>query len=248
MSDSETVEALTDLGLSTYEARVFVALVRLGSGTARDVAEIADVPRPQVYTTTPKLEKRGFVSVQRSNPQVFRPVSLEEVKRHLERQFEQTRDTAFDHLASIEHQADAEPDDGAGVYSLTGSDAITERITQLVSDADEHVYYAPAPPTEPASALLDALEACCGRGVAVTVLRASDEDLPSEWEAVGCLRESTYANGPLASDALRRLLLVDDDVFVLSVGSESSAPATAVWSARTAVAAVLSPFILESIQ
>ena len=41
--------ALERLGLSTYEAGVFVALEKLGRGTAREIAEATDVPRSQVY-------------------------------------------------------------------------------------------------------------------------------------------------------------------------------------------------------
>lgn len=40
---------MAEFGLSTYAARTFVGWVRLGSGTARDVSRVADVPRPRVY-------------------------------------------------------------------------------------------------------------------------------------------------------------------------------------------------------
>ncbi|WP_223173920.1 helix-turn-helix domain-containing protein [Haloferax sp. AS1] len=55
MDNSEAIDALIELGLSTYEARVFTALIELGEGTAREVAKTSDVPRSQVYTTAKEL-------------------------------------------------------------------------------------------------------------------------------------------------------------------------------------------------
>jgi len=49
MNEGDAVDALKSLGLTTYEARTFVALQKLGAGTASEVADIADVPRSQVY-------------------------------------------------------------------------------------------------------------------------------------------------------------------------------------------------------
>jgi len=56
---NEAVDAFEQLGLTSYEAKVFIALHRLGAGTARDVAEITDVPRSQVYSVAESLENRG---------------------------------------------------------------------------------------------------------------------------------------------------------------------------------------------
>jgi len=63
-SRAVAVEQLTALGLSTYAARTFVALVSLGKGTAQDVSEIADVPRTRVYDAVEELRERGLVDVQ----------------------------------------------------------------------------------------------------------------------------------------------------------------------------------------
>jgi len=244
MTDSDAVEALTDLGLSTYEARVFIALVRLGSGTAREVADIAEVPRPQVYTATQELEERGFVSIQQSNPQVFRPVSLEEAKRQLERQFERKRDTAFGRLSKLERQAESPRDDSEDVYSITGGDAISERIIHLVSEAEEQVYYGAATLADSEPALLDAFQACCDRGVSVTLLREYDQSIPEEWETVDCLVNYQLPREQPENEYADQMLIVDTDVFLLSIGGPRISAETAIWSARTTFAAAFSQLLM----
>jgi len=244
MTDSEAVEALTDLGLSTYEARVFIALVRLGSGTARDVADIAEVPRPQVYTATKELEERGFVSIQQSKPQVFRPVSLDEAKRQLERQFESKRDSAFEHLSSLERQAGSSRDDSEDVYSITGSDAISERIIHLVSEAQDQVYYGAATLDDPEPAFLDALQACCDRDVSVTLLQEYDQSVPEEWDTVDCLVDYRLPQEQPENEYAERMLIVDTDIFLLSIGGTGITTETAIWSARTTFAAAFSQLLM----
>jgi sugar-specific transcriptional regulator TrmB len=83
MSTHEAVEALRELGLSNYEARVFVALQRLGSGTAQEVSQVSDVPRSQVYGAADDLAARGLLEVVESSPKAFRPVDLSTARDQL---------------------------------------------------------------------------------------------------------------------------------------------------------------------
>jgi len=46
----ECVSLLKEFGLSEYEAYTFVYLLRLGSGTAKDVADVDGVPEPASTT------------------------------------------------------------------------------------------------------------------------------------------------------------------------------------------------------
>ena len=65
------IEQLEQFGLSTYAARTFVALVRRGSGTARDVSQMSEVPRTQVYNVVDELHEQGLVDIKHSSPKRF---------------------------------------------------------------------------------------------------------------------------------------------------------------------------------
>jgi HTH-type transcriptional regulator, sugar sensing transcriptional regulator len=56
------VDQLTRLGLTMYEAKAYLALIRRGSSTAAEVARIAGVPRQRIYDVLASLVERGLAS------------------------------------------------------------------------------------------------------------------------------------------------------------------------------------------
>ncbi|HKV87095.1 MAG TPA: helix-turn-helix domain-containing protein [Candidatus Dormibacteraeota bacterium] len=61
MNDSESLPAqLTRLGLTTYEARAYVALVGRDSFTAAQVARQAELPRQRIYDVLESLVSKGL--------------------------------------------------------------------------------------------------------------------------------------------------------------------------------------------
>lgn len=55
------VRQLEHFGPSNHVARTFVALASLGTGTARDVSKVSEVPRTQVYDAIGELHDYGVV-------------------------------------------------------------------------------------------------------------------------------------------------------------------------------------------
>lgn len=54
---------LVRLGLTQYEARAYMALLRRDGSTPAEVAKVAGVPRPRIYDVIDSLVARGLVSV-----------------------------------------------------------------------------------------------------------------------------------------------------------------------------------------
>jgi HTH-type transcriptional regulator, sugar sensing transcriptional regulator len=53
-------EQLTRLGLTSYEAKAYLALIRRDSSTAAQVARLADVPRQRIYDVLASLVEKGL--------------------------------------------------------------------------------------------------------------------------------------------------------------------------------------------
>lgn len=133
-----TVELLKELGLKEYEARVFVALTRVSHGTAREISELADVPRTRVYDAGEQLEERGLVEVRQSKPQRYRAIPVGDAVGVLRRRYDSRFDDLTDALAELE--ASRNPDGPMdGVWSLSGSETIAERATRIIDAAEEEV-------------------------------------------------------------------------------------------------------------
>ncbi len=79
MKLSQATEALQRIGLSRYEALVFVNLARAGASTAGELARAGGVNRVQTYRALESLESRGFVEVTLDRPRRYAARAISEV-------------------------------------------------------------------------------------------------------------------------------------------------------------------------
>lgn len=161
---SVAIEHLTELGLSTYAARTFAALVALGDGTAQDVSNVADVPRTRVYDAAEELQEWGLIDVQQSTPKRFWPVSVDTAARRFEREFRNQMDAVTAALRSLE--VDDRSREQRGVWTVTGRETVTDRVVEFVEEAETEVVYTTATDllTDP---VVDTLSAASKRGVTI---------------------------------------------------------------------------------
>lgn len=133
------VDLLQQFGLTEYEARCFVALSALPVGTAKQVADVADVPRTRVYDAMRMLEARGLVQVQHTSPRRFRTVRTDEAIETLRSRYESRIDRLGDALQCSHRQfADSAPATRR-VRSIVGSAAVEDRVERLLTGAAETV-------------------------------------------------------------------------------------------------------------
>ncbi|MFC7228023.1 TrmB family transcriptional regulator [Salinirubellus salinus] len=233
--DADAIAALERLGLSNYEARAFVALQRLGTGTARDIHDAADIPRSQVYGAADSLEDRGLVNVQQSRPKLYRPVSLEQANQHLTAEFEHDRQRAFDHLEAVQAQSDADEEQAEEVWTITGRAAIDSRVASLIDGATDSVIVAAGDPQYLPDSVVEALQARLDAGIDIVGVSGNPAVL-ERFEELGipAMRPDEEMVDP--DERLgTRLLLVDGDTLLLGVRPDEE---IAVWSAGSTFATV----------
>jgi sugar-specific transcriptional regulator TrmB len=241
MSESEhdAIESLERLGLSNYEARVFVALQKLGTGTAREVHRVADIPRSQVYGAADELEARGLVEIQQSTPKRYRPVSLESARSRLSERLEKEQERAFDYLETVQREQRGEEtrDD---VWTVRGRESVDDRTVDLAGGATDWLLFAAADLSSVPDALVDVLRDRAAAGVDIVVV-SEDADVRARFEDESFRVEKPVRQPP--TDFMGRVLLADDNTILLSVLADANLPGvtdeTAIWSADTAMAAVL---------
>lgn len=137
---SEAISLLQELGLQEYEARCFMALTRINTGTAKDIHEISDVPRTRVYDALRVLESQGLVEIQHSSPQKFRSVGIDEATQILQQKYENRIDTLETHLEDAEKpEVDDEADQIQEVWALSGHETIETRTCNLIEEAESEV-------------------------------------------------------------------------------------------------------------
>lgn len=245
--DEAAVEGLTTLGLSTYEAKVFVGLHRLGTGSAGEVAEVTDVPRSQVYGAAEGLEELGLIDIQEGTPTEYRPISVSEARYVLFDRVKRAGDTAFDHVEAVAGSHADEEDTGESVWRTDGSDSIAQRAAATIATADEHVTYLPADASRLEPSVVEALSDAVDRGVTVE-LASGDEAVRTAAREAGI--EVSPVDETASPDlSSGRVLVVDGDTVLLSVLPTDRMPdvstETGFWSEDTAFARILVTLLRE---
>ena len=135
----EAIEILQQLGLKEYEARCFVGLTRLDTGTAKKLSNVTDVPRTRVYDVIRVLEVQGLVEIQHSSPQQFRAVPLEEAIETLRDQYEDRVERLHETLEPVDVVDEADEPSVQEVWAMSGQDAIENRTEQLIERATDEI-------------------------------------------------------------------------------------------------------------
>lgn len=134
-AEQDAIELLQNLGLKEYEARCFVALTRLPFGTAKEISDVASVPRTRVYDAVRVLESEGLVEIQHTNPQHFRALSVGEATDILADRYATRIEDLDKALHEVEPRDDRDEEHSQEVWSLSGREAVAARTHQLIEEA-----------------------------------------------------------------------------------------------------------------
>lgn len=220
---AETVSLLQDFGLKEYEARCFLALTQLPTGTAKEIDEISEVPRTRVYDAVRVLESKGLVEVQHSSPQQFRAVSIAEATATFHQQFDSRIDTLQSHFEALDLQPDDDDSDRVQeVWTLSGHDGIESRTHTLLEEADSEIVLLVVEEELLTEALYERIHGAVNRGADVIIGGETDAiiaTLDTEMPSVQMFEtDLNWLLGPASDDevAISRLLLIDRTTLLVS--------------------------------
>lgn len=169
------MQKLLDLGLSAYQARAYLTLLRLGRTEAREVSRLSRVPLAKVYNVLDNLLSRGLVLAEPTSPKRFAPVPLADYFAALRaqrlREARELEDAAREvgELFRVEPEA---PSFAEGrVRTLKGRGPNLQHLETLLDAAREDVLLAPSLGFfSRFQRVWPAFEAAAERGVRVRVL------------------------------------------------------------------------------
>ena len=100
LADQETTKRIKSLGLNTYEAKIWTALLSRGVSTAGELSDIANVPRSRSYDVLESLEKKGFVVMKLGKPIKYFAVPPKEVLENVKGQIEKSTEKHISYISS----------------------------------------------------------------------------------------------------------------------------------------------------
>lgn len=140
------IESLQQLGLTSYEAKVLIALTRYGSGNVADIHALSGIPRSAVYGVLTKLNDKGIIEVQHTKPMRYRAIAPVQVIDRLKVNYENAVETSLEQLEKIYHAPDVSVEED-GVWNISGVKNVTDKIVQMLDLAKKEIILASTYPS-----------------------------------------------------------------------------------------------------
>jgi predicted transcriptional regulator len=222
----EAVDTLRPFGLTEYEAKCFVALSRIGAGTAKEISEVSEVPRARVYDCMDTLAEQGLVDIQNASPRRFRAAGTDEVVRVLDRRCTRRIERLEKHLKRLERPGKADED--GDVWVTEGDEEVAERIEVLIREAEEELLVAIAVDGLLTDEVRRALRRADERGVSITAGSPSEE-IRGELRKLlsnGTVLETWtwWESHPIQPGAISAIVMPDGRSLLVSADIETSLP------------------------
>jgi sugar-specific transcriptional regulator TrmB len=162
MSKEAIVTELEQLGFTSNEANVYVALIQTGPLTATAIAAATGLARTAVYPTLNSLVDQGLVDAGEGYGCKFSAVPAERALPHLMLERERITKQIIERISSLEERAEKVP--GELVQVIRSPRAVAERYERLQLEAKTKVEVFVKPPVfvRPDNPVQ---EACARRGV-----------------------------------------------------------------------------------
>lgn len=133
-------ESLKSLGLTKYEALVYIGLLRVSGATATEIHEISGVPRASVYPVLDRLIQKNLVSVSHETPRRFDALPPEDGIGSLLETVQADAARAKKMLSRVYRERSMkERGDREFIWSLRGDEHIRSKLTDLFRHAEKSI-------------------------------------------------------------------------------------------------------------
>ena len=137
---ARVIDCLKSLGLTKYEALVYIALLKVVSATASEIHEISTVPRASVYPVLDQLQEKKLISIARSTPKRFAALSPEEGVAIMMDRIERDATDAREILSSIHRERiNHEQSSEELIWNVYGIENIRRKLTDIITAASHDI-------------------------------------------------------------------------------------------------------------
>lgn len=128
------IESLKEIGFNTYEAKVYIALLKHYPATGYEVSKLANVPQSRTYDTLKALQEKQIVTSTANKPISYSPIKPTELTKRFKRKMTSNIDFLEKHLPDVK-QDYLEP-----ILSIKGDTQTIEKITEIIKNAKKEIY------------------------------------------------------------------------------------------------------------
>jgi len=217
---------LKEFGLTSYEAKAYLALVENGTMTARKICEKTGIPYAKIYEVLSRLERKGWIIIEKEKQNKYKPKPpVEAVKETSSKMIEEIRNYGRQIIRELQPIYDRKGvKERPEVIILRGTRMIIEKADSAFEKASKEIEIAiPRSIYGFYLQLGGRIREIMRRGVNVKVLADSNhEELLKKIIEAGvevALKEKMFGGG----------IIVDDEEALILLGEEKLSP-IAIWS------------------
>jgi len=162
---------LMALGLTEYEAKVYLALLKENPANGYQLSKRTGVPRSMVYESLGRLHARGAVlksGDKRST--IYRPLPPDQLLERFDRRHRKLIESLQGGLGEIYHSQNEE-----SLWSISGEAAIYSYASQMLQKASHEIYLVMN--DEALAQLQQEIHTTCANGIKVGVLLTGEGEL-----------------------------------------------------------------------
>ena len=131
---ADLVEKLKEIGFNSYEAKVYIALLKKYPATGYEVSKLANIPQSRTYDTLKVLEEKNVVAATDTKPVSYIPVKPKQILSSYQKRMSSTLNYLEKHLPEVKENYN-EP-----IITVTGKQNINEKIIEAIQNAKREIY------------------------------------------------------------------------------------------------------------
>lgn len=126
---NDIVEKLKEFGFNSYEAKVYIALLKKYPSTGYEISQMADIPQSRAYDALKSLEAESIVYSTKEKPQRYNPIAPKELTQRFKRKINSTIDYLEKKLPNIKENYN-EP-----IHYIYEYETIIEKIKEVIKNS-----------------------------------------------------------------------------------------------------------------
>ena len=131
---ADLVEKLREIGFNSYEAKVYIALLKKHPATGYEVSKLANIPQSRTYDTLKALEEKNVVASTNTKPVSYTPVKPKQILSSYQRKMTSTINYLEKHLPEVKDDYN-EP-----IITVSGKQNIQNKILEVIQNAKREIY------------------------------------------------------------------------------------------------------------
>lgn len=131
---ADLVEKLKEIGFNSYEAKVYIALLKKYPATGYEVSKLANIPQSRTYDTLKVLEEKNVVVPTDTKPVSYTPIKPKQLLASYQKRMNSTINYLEKHLPEVKDNY-TEP-----VITISGKLNIENKIREVIQNAKREIY------------------------------------------------------------------------------------------------------------